>query len=832
MIPGTGRTVASLTNLNTSERDLLSFGAGLVVLLAIYFVLYGALLVASDFVPYVFDNNESFSNLNHARNLITFGVAKSIGLADEAVSPFAAAHPVVHTHQGNWPRLFSSTLYILGARTIETQITLTTFTIGLGAVAMAYVFFTRLVSPIFALIAGLVLITDYIFFAQWQVNTYRVWIPFFIFSSLLCAHGLTGQRFRSWLFLTYVNASALFYYEFVFVAFTAVMTGLYIGWQLRNDRRRLLAGWSALGFGAITGLGILTLQLVAYLGWQDFLTDARLTFFARNAGGDLTATMRMLKNFYSERNIAFFFNLGTGDDTGTWTAFWNSFTAYQFEVLTPFIVVIVFMAVTGAILRRLCTAVSCRLKAWSLPQHAMPLARIFAIFAAFLFLTEIWLDTSILGRWQANGLWGAEHPFAIVLSIVLVVLAAIAFLFLTFRLAPAPSVASVVRLGSVGTFLILSTLWISAQPGLYHASREPLWGVALLPPLGLWIDRIAVLCIATAWIVALLLPEPEKSANADRRLGSLIPFFVCGLVAYAIAYRFAPGYIYTGYLYRGETFLVAHLDAAVAVGFYLTGTLAWEFLVRTRRLAPVAAIGGVARSAHRLMRITTLTSGIVLIVVIGQWGYVQGRYMQLMPPDQFAFAARLTEPPLKGKSVVTNAYAVPFAWLSESWGYMDPFGLFFDRVRETETGFVAVHDTRYLWFADRNVNPAYERPDLFVCFYNISFDTVAARLANRKQRNDCLDSPLVKRALSDSWRPFRHRIVARDSRDAANWAIVALDWMTPPYLKPLNMDDVVKNPPRVRIGITRLDDGYQIHAFYVYAHQEGEPEGDTRIRLY
>lgn len=74
----------------SEKRAALSFRLGLAVLIAVYAVLYGAMLVATDFVPYVLDNNESFSNLNHARNLIEFGAAKSFGLADEAVSPHRA----------------------------------------------------------------------------------------------------------------------------------------------------------------------------------------------------------------------------------------------------------------------------------------------------------------------------------------------------------------------------------------------------------------------------------------------------------------------------------------------------------------------------------------------------------------------------------------------------------------------------------------------------------------------------------------------------------------------------------------------------------------------
>ena len=65
----------------------------LLAVIAVYFAAYGWLLVATDFLPYVMDNNESFSSLWHARSLYDFGVGKSWGLADEAFSPHAAAHP-------------------------------------------------------------------------------------------------------------------------------------------------------------------------------------------------------------------------------------------------------------------------------------------------------------------------------------------------------------------------------------------------------------------------------------------------------------------------------------------------------------------------------------------------------------------------------------------------------------------------------------------------------------------------------------------------------------------------------------------------------------------
>src|SRR5687768_5338062 len=90
--------------------------AWFLLLAVVYFALYGAFLVYADFLPYVTDNNETFSSIVHAANIYHFGVAQTFGLTDEAYGLSAAAHPYVYTHQGNFPRFFALALYALGAR--------------------------------------------------------------------------------------------------------------------------------------------------------------------------------------------------------------------------------------------------------------------------------------------------------------------------------------------------------------------------------------------------------------------------------------------------------------------------------------------------------------------------------------------------------------------------------------------------------------------------------------------------------------------------------------------------------------------------------------------
>jgi hypothetical protein len=147
---------------------------------------YGLLLGATGGVPYVTDGNESFSMLIHASNLYHFPLSQTFGLTDEAMSPDPAAHPYVYTHQGNFPRVFSFVLYVLGARSVESQIVITTFTVGLLSLFLIYHFFTTISST--GSPWRRVGVPDRLPAVRWQVNTYRVWHGLF-FLALLCVHG-------------------------------------------------------------------------------------------------------------------------------------------------------------------------------------------------------------------------------------------------------------------------------------------------------------------------------------------------------------------------------------------------------------------------------------------------------------------------------------------------------------------------------------------------------------------------------------------------------------------------------------------------------------------
>ena len=90
------------------KQKNLSYRNGLLILGSIYVVLVLAYLIQYQGLPYIFDNNESFSSIIHAKNLLQFDFLKSFGLADESYGVTESAHPYVYTHQGNFPRLFAA----------------------------------------------------------------------------------------------------------------------------------------------------------------------------------------------------------------------------------------------------------------------------------------------------------------------------------------------------------------------------------------------------------------------------------------------------------------------------------------------------------------------------------------------------------------------------------------------------------------------------------------------------------------------------------------------------------------------------------------------------
>jgi hypothetical protein len=321
-----------------------------------------SLLFYCHFLPFGTDNNETFSSILHAKNMYLHGIGTTYGLTSETTSPIDAVQ-FVYTHQGNFPRFYALLLYTLGARSAEAQILITTLTIGLASILFAHIYMERRVSALFAFIFCSVLITDYVMSLQWLVNTWRVWHFFFFFSTLLLAHAFAesaGRRSKTVLNcgLLLINFACLFYFELIFAMFIAIFFGLYLAFLLWRQPARLMLGLAVSGIGSVLAISLLLIQIILYLGWQDFLSDLYYTFFSRNAAPtELPAFRELVIAFMREHNIVFWDNF-TSANSGLKTSgeMLRLFFRYNLITQTPMLVLLSLLLTAGAWLHAAATA--------------------------------------------------------------------------------------------------------------------------------------------------------------------------------------------------------------------------------------------------------------------------------------------------------------------------------------------------------------------------------------------------------------------------------------------------------------------------------------------
>jgi hypothetical protein len=266
--------------------------AWLAVLLC-YCAVFGGILLYSNFLPYTFDNNESFSTFWRAREMYEYGIANSSGLPDKSFSYNAAAHRSVYTHAGASPQLFAYLLYVLGIRTVQLQVAVTVFTVGLLSFWFAYRFLAEISTRLHATIACLVLMTDYIMFARWHVGLWHVWKMFLLFGGLYLAQRVASRKQACPLLIVYAFHTFLFYYETIFNVYVAAAVFLYFVFASRDY------GF-AFKFGVAQVAGALT--AAAILLGRNFATDPATFLEAAWA-------------FYAQHNIVFWLNV---PDSGTY----------------------------------------------------------------------------------------------------------------------------------------------------------------------------------------------------------------------------------------------------------------------------------------------------------------------------------------------------------------------------------------------------------------------------------------------------------------------------------------------------------------------------------
>jgi hypothetical protein len=295
-------------------RKLAQLDAGWLAILLCYCAVFGGILLYSNFLPYTFEKNESFSTFWHAREMYEYGIAKNSGLPDKSLSYNAAGHGYVYTHAGASPQLFAYLLYVMGIRTVQLQIAVTVFTVGLLSFWFAYRFLAKISTRLYAMIACLMLMTDYIMFAQWHIGLWHVWKMFLLFGGLYLAQRAASRKQAYQLLVVYAFHAFLFYYETIFSVYVAAAVFLYFVFATRDYRLAFKFGVTQFA-GALTAAAILLGHLVLQFGWEVVRTDIYSTFIGRNFATDPAAFLEVAWAFYAKHNIVFWFNV---PDSGTY----------------------------------------------------------------------------------------------------------------------------------------------------------------------------------------------------------------------------------------------------------------------------------------------------------------------------------------------------------------------------------------------------------------------------------------------------------------------------------------------------------------------------------
>jgi hypothetical protein len=338
---------------------------------------------------------------------------------------------------------------------------------------------------------------------------------------------------------------------------------------------------------------------------------------------------------------------------------------------------------------------------------------------------------------------------------VLAVALAVGLRVLAARISLSGTPAGLSRCLRAGLFLLGFGLLIRAQENLYDWGHAVVW-LTTLAVFNSWVAKIVVLGVAALGVVVIL-------AGRRRVLGawhdvtlSFAPFLLCGFFGYVVVYKLSGGYLHVGYLFRNCPLPIFHFDALL--GFALTMTV---------------AVG--ATLGRRLLRQPTWQARFMGCVAAGvglafvySWGWVQAQYSYRLAPTKFEFINLLEEPAFKGRGVVSNNYVIPFGYVAKTWAY----GFILSPGSTEAMGLIP-----WAWLADRDSNPAYRQPELYVCFDSTNFRAVISDLIGTAKPSRCSALDIMRRALSteDDGKLPHVKILARDKINDS-WAILRLDW--------------------------------------------------------
>ena len=819
-------------------------------ILILFIAMATAMIVVGHGLPYVMDGNETYSSILHARNILHFGIDRSAGLADDATGLMAEAHPVVHTHQGNFPRVFATLLYWLGARSPEAQIILTTLLIGVSCIALLMQTLRQYLGGGIAVWALIFLITDYIFFDQWALVTYRIWLPMLLACALAITHywhhavqdaPAKRRRILAAAFVLYV---CMFYFELIFMTFIAVTAGV---WNLWLNRKQFLHAVKLVGVqlaGAITGAGLVVVQLIHYLGWDGFLIDFRLTYLARNEGVDSAKEEEVFQAFAEKYNTASFHNFQDGSVYRTISFFKQMIFKYGLELYSPtFAYAIILLALSGIIalywkrgsVRRpewfVAGLAALSILSWMAPPSTIMLTLIIAlivgstfglrtdtegtrirIFEACVFLL-ICLMPLLLGFGSNPFFLGFDDHFSLQ-AFDMIMVAIFGTLLIALPLIKRAAsrrfgkrtiaLDAVIRGGCVLTF---ASIFARYHYALSDQAWAPLWFHSFLPPL---LQRLFLLLVTIgAAVVAMFSPQMDPADHEAllpkiNRVLLFLGCFAVGLISVQILF---PGYLYSGYMVRSHNILF--LPFALMIG-----TVVWLLLAVAKNIAKLASTDGSGRLLSSIIYAAVATLCMF-------WFGAQATIATALPPTGFFGLANALRALPAGATIVSNNYTAPFTVLTSNWSYIDAAFAGAEILRDTEKGYRYPADHSLLWQVDRATNAAYARPSYYVCFYQPDLSVALQQVDPQYQARSCKTSGLARLALQKQDGIWPENEVVATGEPDHHWMVIKLDWDFSPYLAaPITLNVIPSG------ASTHLDIGYQ------YRQQDNVPETKTQAAIY
>jgi hypothetical protein len=393
------------------------------------------------------------------------------------------------------------------------------------------------------------------------------------------------------------------------------------------------------------------------------------------------------------------------------------------------------------------------------------------------------------------------------------------------RLGFAPLFTRPDRMLGMSTFIAAALGFLLVQPSLYAAAGalETIWRAALKAFADYTIGGalfISLMLLLAAWHAC----GPSAVTPRTRLPRGLLAAFAALLFAYVFVFFTFTGYVFTGYFARYLSLTVYFNDLLLALGLVVMMDCAYGWYAAFKQSRGWNGIGRGSGAA---------LAAIGCAGVVAYWASLQTVLVRKLPPDAISFFPILSEPPFRGGTFAASIYGGTTAYFNKNWAYFDSDStLAQGHVTLGPDGYQVKRDDAYVWFADRRVNAAYDKPQYFLAMTFLYHGLMHGRGPGYLMGDESAPRPRVGdipiiRAIREQQTSYLHPVeVARDPSPLDRWSIIRLDWDYPPFLRQLEDGEFVQ------LDASSNESGTRVRVDYRYAHQENVLEDGTRITLF